>query len=105
MKRAFGVLKKKWKMLKVPARGTYKQDLQAIIYTCIILHNMIIRYKQRTICPTWFEDEVHQPHDPLRTFEESLVVTQEIQDATTHLHLISDLFEHIWRNRRNYQVN
>jgi lipoate synthase len=54
---------------------------------------MIIRHKQRAICPTWFEDEVHQPHDPLRTFEESLVVTQETHDATTHIHLKSDLLK------------
>ena len=65
---------------------------------------MIIRHKQRAICPTWFEYDGHRDHDPLRSHEESLVVTQELMDSSTHLHLKSDLIEHIWRNRRN-QVN
>ena len=63
---------------------------------------MIIRHKQRAICPTWFEDEGHQDHDPLRTHEESLVVTQELMDSSTHQNLKSDLVEHIWRNRRHH---
>ncbi|PWA55609.1 SPX domain-containing protein [Artemisia annua] len=58
----------------------------------------------RVICLTWFEAEGHRDHDTLRSHEESLVVTQELQESSTHLHLKSDLIERIWRNRRN-QVN
>ena len=83
----------------------YKNDLRDIIYTCIILHNMIIKHEQRAISPTWFEAEVHQPHDPLHTFEESLAIVQELEDSSTHLNLKSDLVEHIWSNRRNHRLN
>ena len=82
MERAFGVLKKKWKMLKVSARGFFKSDLKDIVYTCIILHNMIIKDDQRPICPTWHWEEVHQPHDPLNTFEESLAISLELEDSS-----------------------
>lgn len=91
VERAIGVLKKKWKMLKVLARGLSQCDFQNIVYTCIILHNMIIRNKGRVICDTWFEYESHCDHDPLRSHEQSLVVTQEIMDRTTHLNLKADL--------------
>ena len=104
VERAFGVLKKKWKILKVLARGFFKNDLKDIMYTCIILHNMIIKDDQRAICPTWHEEEVHQPHDPLNTFEESLAISQELEDEATHANLKSDLVEHIWRNRRHHRL-
>ena len=65
---------------------------------------MIIQHKQRAICPTWFQEEAHQPHDPLRTFEESLQVTQELENSSTHIDLKADLVEHIWRNRRNHRL-
>ena len=66
---------------------------------------MIIKDDQRAICPTWFEEEVHQPHDPLNTFEESLAISQELENSATHLNLKSDLVEHIWSNRRNHRLN
>lgn len=34
----FGVLKKKWLMIKHPARGLDRSRLSDIIYTCIIVH-------------------------------------------------------------------
>lgn len=104
MERAFGVLKKKWKMLKVPARGFFKSDLKDIMYTCIILRNIIIKYDQRAICPTWFEEEIHQPHDPLNTFENSLAISLELDNAATHQNLKADLVKHICRNRRHHRL-
>jgi hypothetical protein len=91
-------------MLKVPARGLFKSDLKDIMYTCIILHNMIIKDNHRAICPTWFEEEVHQPHDPLNTFEESVAISLELDNATIHQNLKADLVEHIWRNRRHHRL-
>ncbi|GJX87068.1 ALP1-like protein [Tanacetum coccineum] len=42
VERAFGVLKTKWKVIKYPARGMSRRRLSDVMYTCIILHNMII---------------------------------------------------------------
>nr|GEY60532.1 putative nuclease HARBI1 [Tanacetum cinerariifolium] len=45
VERAFGVLKKKWKLIKHPARGLSRRrlSLSGVMYTYIVLHNMIIR--------------------------------------------------------------
>ncbi|XP_042425772.1 uncharacterized protein LOC122013582 [Zingiber officinale] len=42
VERAFGVLQSRWAMIKGPGRFWYKDNLKDIMYTCIILHNMII---------------------------------------------------------------
>ncbi|GJZ48234.1 ALP1-like protein [Tanacetum coccineum] len=59
VKRAFGVLKKKWAILANPARALKKERIMNIMYTCIILHNMIQKLKGVTISPTWFPGEAH----------------------------------------------
>nr|GEW25843.1 hypothetical protein [Tanacetum cinerariifolium] len=41
VERAFGVLKKKWAILANPARPLKKERIMNMMYTCIILHNMI----------------------------------------------------------------
>ncbi|XP_042460875.1 uncharacterized protein LOC122044545 [Zingiber officinale] len=40
--RAFGVFQSRWAMIRGPGRFWYQDNLKNIIYTCIILHNMII---------------------------------------------------------------
>ncbi|XP_073120650.1 uncharacterized protein [Henckelia pumila] len=42
VERAFGALQARWKIVRGSARFYYKNDLRNIMYTCIILHNMII---------------------------------------------------------------
>nr|GEY34915.1 hypothetical protein [Tanacetum cinerariifolium] len=66
MERAFGVLKKKWVILANPTRVVKKDRIVNMMYTCIILHNMIGKYKKVAISPKWFPDEAHQPEDILR---------------------------------------
>ncbi|XP_023762538.1 uncharacterized protein LOC111911000 [Lactuca sativa] len=50
VERAFGALKKRWFILKKPTAYLGEEKLQEIMYTCIILHNMIIEDEGRTIC-------------------------------------------------------
>nr|GEX95514.1 protein ALP1-like [Tanacetum cinerariifolium] len=52
VKRAFGVLKKKWAILANPTRALRKDRIVNMMYTCIILHNMIRKYKEVAISPT-----------------------------------------------------
>ncbi|XP_023731100.2 uncharacterized protein LOC111878845 [Lactuca sativa] len=55
VERAFEALKKRWFILKKPAVYLGEEKLQEIMYTCLILHNMIIEDEGRTICA--FDDE------------------------------------------------
>ncbi|GJT60191.1 serine/threonine-protein kinase STY17-like protein [Tanacetum coccineum] len=68
VERAFGVLKKKWAVLANLTRVIKK--IVNMMYTCIILHNMIRKYKKVAISPKWFPEEAHQPEDLLRNEEQ-----------------------------------
>ncbi|GJY92870.1 putative nuclease HARBI1 isoform X2 [Tanacetum coccineum] len=98
VERAFGVLKQKWKIIKYPARGMTRSGLSDIMYTCLILHNMIIHDNGNAISPEFFPEEQHRDDDPVRTHQESMQVTQEIIDKIAHLSLKADLVEHLWNN-------
>ncbi|GKB76539.1 ALP1-like protein, partial [Tanacetum coccineum] len=67
VERTFGVLKKKWKIIKYLARGLTQSRLSDIMHTCLILHNMIIHDKGKAICPDYFSEEQHRADDPVRT--------------------------------------
>ncbi|GKB30810.1 ALP1-like protein [Tanacetum coccineum] len=64
LERAFGVLNQKWKIIKYPARGLTQSRLSDIMYTCIILHNMIIHDNCNAISPDFFPEEQHRDDDP-----------------------------------------
>nr|GEU51307.1 glutamate receptor 2.7-like [Tanacetum cinerariifolium] len=57
VERAFGVLKKKWAVLANLTRAQKKERIVNMMYTCIILHNMIRKYKKVAISPKWFPKE------------------------------------------------
>ena len=42
VERAFGVLQKRWDIIRHPARLWEREELANIMYACVILHNMII---------------------------------------------------------------
>ncbi|XP_057786352.1 uncharacterized protein LOC131003813 [Salvia miltiorrhiza] len=42
VKRAFGVLQARWRIIRSPVRGWYVKNLKDIMMCCIILHNMIV---------------------------------------------------------------
>nr|GEX68476.1 putative nuclease HARBI1 [Tanacetum cinerariifolium] len=54
VKRAFGVLKQKWKLIQYPARGMSRSRLSDVMFTCIILHNMIIHDNSNAISLDFF---------------------------------------------------
>ncbi|GJS67928.1 putative nuclease HARBI1 isoform X2 [Tanacetum coccineum] len=65
VERAFGVLNKKWKLIKYPARGMSRRRLSDVMYTCIILHNMIIQDNEVAISPDFFREEHRRDDDPV----------------------------------------
>ncbi|GJZ14085.1 ALP1-like protein [Tanacetum coccineum] len=73
-----GVLKQKWKIIKYPARGMTRSLLSDIMYTCLILHNMIIHDNGNAISPEFFPKEQHRDDDPL---DASIKAMKEEYDA------------------------
>ncbi|GKC39723.1 ALP1-like protein [Tanacetum coccineum] len=98
VERAFGVLKKKWAILANPTRALRKDRIVNMMYTCIILHNMIRKYKNYAISPRWFPEEAHQPDDPLRNEEQVQRVMRWIKSSQAHQNLRHDLIEHLAQN-------
>ncbi|GJU33306.1 putative nuclease HARBI1 isoform X2 [Tanacetum coccineum] len=96
VERAFGVLKKKWAIVKTPARSRSLKRITHLMYTCIILHNMIRKEKEKAISPDFYPEEQHREDDPVRSAQDRLRVIREIHDKETHLNLKADLVEHIW---------
>ncbi|GJX16729.1 ALP1-like protein [Tanacetum coccineum] len=87
MKRVFGVLKKKWVVLAKPTRALKKEKNVNMMYTCIILHNMIRKYKKFAISPKWFPGEAHRLEDLLRNEEQMERVMRWIGSSQVHQNL------------------
>ncbi|GJU21422.1 retrovirus-related pol polyprotein from transposon TNT 1-94, partial [Tanacetum coccineum] len=66
VERAFGVLKKKWAIVRTPARSRSLKRITHLMYTCIILHNMIRKEKGKAISPDFYPEEQHREDDPGR---------------------------------------
>nr|GEX68578.1 hypothetical protein [Tanacetum cinerariifolium] len=98
VERGFGVLKKKWAILVNPTRALKKEMIINMMYTCIILHNMIRKYIIYAISLKWFPKEAHQLDDPLRNEEQVQQVMRWIRSAQAHQNLQHDLIEHLSRN-------
>ncbi|GKF79639.1 putative nuclease HARBI1 isoform X2, partial [Tanacetum coccineum] len=59
VERAFGVLKKKWAIIKTPAWSRSLRTITKLMYTCIILHNIIIKDRKKAISLKFFWEEQH----------------------------------------------
>ncbi|GJY80267.1 ALP1-like protein [Tanacetum coccineum] len=94
VERAFCILKKKWAILANPARAM-KKRIMNMMYTCIILYNMVRKYKGYTIFPDWYQDEAHQPDDLLRSDEQVQQVMRHIRSSQAHQNLRVHLVEHL----------
>ncbi|GJS47900.1 ALP1-like protein [Tanacetum coccineum] len=71
VERAFGVLKKKWAIVRTPARSRSLNRITHLMYTCIILHNMIRKEKGKAISPDFYPEEQHREDDPERILQRS----------------------------------
>ncbi|KAJ0482109.1 putative harbinger transposase-derived protein [Helianthus annuus] len=88
VERAFGVLKSKWGILNRPMRSKTVRKIRSIVYTCLILHNMIIKDDGRAIAPVHIQDPPVEP-----VFDDTAYT--ELIDEDTHWRLKHDLVEHL----------
>ncbi|CAI9282155.1 unnamed protein product [Lactuca saligna] len=97
VERAFGVLKRRWQVLKVGARSYEVKMLQHVMYACIILHNMILEDEGRAIC-RYNENEVLPNIEGVAVgTQEYWVNRREVHNRDFHQALRADLVEHIYR--------
>ena len=108
IERAFGVLKKRWRVLQQPARYFNKEMMHDVIYTCIILHNMILEDEGKALCQDF------NPEDPTLDptywtqqipMEERLENLNEVKNRETHNMLTADLVDHLWNTTRHGSEN
>ena len=89
VERAFGVLKSKWGILNRPMRAMSVKKIRDVVYTCIILHNMILKDDGNAIAPVHIRDPLVEPV----ALDDS--VLDELMDEDTHWRLKHDLVEHL----------
>ncbi|XP_021975411.1 protein ANTAGONIST OF LIKE HETEROCHROMATIN PROTEIN 1-like [Helianthus annuus] len=77
VERAFGVLKAKWGVLSRPMRARTVGKIRSVVYTCIILHNMILKDDENAIAP------VHSRDTPVEPALDDTVL-DELMDEDTH---------------------
>jgi hypothetical protein len=56
IERTFGVLPKRWVVVRGPAYGWSPEHIRDIMKTCIILHNMIVEDEGPSVLNTSFDD-------------------------------------------------
>ncbi|XP_066346478.1 protein ALP1-like [Miscanthus floridulus] len=107
IERAFGVLQRRFCILKRPARLYDRAVLRDVVLACIILHNMIVEDEKE---PDIIEENldlnvppssstVQEPEfspDQDVPLERALEKDTTIRDRSAHRRLKDDLVEHIW---------
>ncbi|XP_022008315.1 uncharacterized protein LOC110907675 [Helianthus annuus] len=88
VERAFGVLKGKWGVLSRPMRARSVKKIRNVVYTCIILHNMILKDDGKAIAPVHIRDPPVEP-----ALDDT--VLGELLNEDTHWRLKHDLIDHL----------
>nr|XP_043633281.1 uncharacterized protein LOC122604453 [Erigeron canadensis] len=99
IERAFGVLKKRWKVLNHPAQYWDKELMQDVIYACIILHNMIFEDEDKAKCQDYNPDEpslVPGYWEQMTPLKQRIQNRHVIKSRETHNMLTADLVDHLW---------
>nr|XP_043638099.1 protein ALP1-like [Erigeron canadensis] len=103
VERAFGVLQGRWRILQQGARPLSINKIKRIMYSCVLLHNMVVKYNGRAISP--LDLELIPDNPPTRSWDKrvdiQLHMTGELRDRATHNHLGGALVEHIWNLPEN----
>jgi hypothetical protein len=106
VERCFGVLQARFAIIRNPCRHWSMAIISDIMFTCCILHNMILEDEEiveglEDIIPELQADDV--PMERGLTFQQLVSSTIEIENSGTHYALRGDLIEHLWA--LNYDVS
>ncbi|GJV97691.1 ribonuclease H-like domain-containing protein [Tanacetum coccineum] len=100
VERAFGVLQGRWGIIQQPARQYHVNTIRRIMYSCIIMHNMILK-DQKMAAFDWNDVYANPSRNMQRTWIERCETqrrkNKEIRDREMHLRLQRNLMEHIWQ--------
>ena len=95
IERAFGALKKRWHIVAKPSLFRDISTMQEVMYTCMILHNMILEDECNAICQ-YDADEVIPETQPIPydspEYEERMRL---LYNATLHTELRHHVTDHI----------
>nr|XP_043620137.1 uncharacterized protein LOC122591984 [Erigeron canadensis] len=98
VERAFGVPQGRFHILTHGARPLSINKIKRMMYSCVILHNMVVDYNSRAISP--FDLELIPEERPVRTWDQrvgtQLCMMGELRDRLTHHRLSGTPIEHIW---------
>ncbi|XP_076904015.1 uncharacterized protein LOC143559267 [Bidens hawaiensis] len=97
IERAFGVLKKKWAILANPIKFWTREKMTEVVYTCVILHNMILEDDGHAICENYQGDIPRQESTIIN--EQRLDNLNIIKSREIHNNLRHELVEHLWDRR------
>jgi hypothetical protein len=100
IERAFGVLQKRWGVVRGPAYGWSPEHIGDIMKTCIILHNMIVEDEGPLSLNTTFENIGVLADTSQGSMEErNNFVNQrynQLKDRNKYTQLQVDLIHHRW---------
>ncbi|XP_071741381.1 protein ALP1-like [Rutidosis leptorrhynchoides] len=101
VERTFGILQGRWHILQQPARAYSVNVMKQMMYTCIILHNIIVEDNGFALTENdWVYEPVHNMQTTwIERCETYRRRTKELRDMEVHEGLRSDLVEHVWANR------
>lgn len=96
VEQAFRALKKHWHIIRNPSIFNDKVTMMEVMYTCIILHNMIIEDEGTTICD-YNEHEVIPKTQQLEIGGDVYMYRHVIvHNSEIHHDLHRDLTDHLW---------
>ncbi|GJZ70120.1 ALP1-like protein isoform X1 [Tanacetum coccineum] len=108
VERAFGVLQRRWGIIQQPTRAYHVNTLRRVIYSCIILHNMILKDQKMAVFD-WNEVYANPSRNMQRTWIERCETqrrkNKEMRDRDMHLSFQQNLMEHIWQEAEHEDEN
>jgi hypothetical protein len=110
IERAFGVLQSRWLIITMPSRIWNPVDMNSIMRTCVILHNMIVEDNERDSTDTFSlppSVSLVPPRSEPYSFHDQQVRTIELRSGAQHRRLTNNLIDLNWARlgARNIQGN
>ncbi|XP_071727175.1 uncharacterized protein [Rutidosis leptorrhynchoides] len=100
IERTFGILQGRWHILQQPARAYEVNHMKRLMYTCIILYNIIIEDIGYNIAENdWvYEPTVNMQNTWFERCDARNRRARELRDREVHEGLRAELVEHLWSN-------